>query len=115
VCLESVADLTASLHTVFVIGYALLSRDEAAVQQWWERMEAKKPTNFNFDYWMAKSAKFMMEGNLKEANEAWEKSKVEADKQSHAGAYEFDRDLCAMLRKDIDKAMTEQEAAQMQS
>jgi hypothetical protein len=115
VCLESVADLAASLHTVFVIGYALLSRDEAAVRQWWERMEAKKPTNFNFDYWMAKSAKFMMEGNLKEANEAWEKSKVEADKQSHAGAYEFDRDLCAMLHREIDKAMPEHEEMQAQS
>jgi hypothetical protein len=64
---------------------------------------------------MAKSAKFMMEGNLKEANEAWEKSKVEADKQSHAGAYEFDRDLCAMLHREIDKAMPEHEEMQAQS
>jgi Peptidase family M50 len=100
---ESASGISAELHTSFIFGSAYVLRDAAAARQWWERMEAKKPTRFNVDYWRAKSALFWIDGDIKGANEAWEKSQAEAEKLPHAGAYEFDRYLCEMLRKAIDE------------
>ncbi len=101
---QSATDISVELYSVFVFDWAFLLRDAAAARQWWERMEAKKPTRFNVDYWRAKSALAWIEGDRKNANDAWEKSNLAAQKLPHAGAYEFDRYLCALLRRAIDES-----------
>ena len=101
---KSAADIPAELHTEFVFGNAYVRRDAAAAREWWTRMEAKKPTRFNEDYWRASSALHWIEGNLREANEAWEKCKVLAQELPEAGAYEFDRYCCLLLRRVLDEA-----------
>jgi hypothetical protein len=88
---QSASDIPAELLTVFVFGDAYLRRDAVAAREWWTRMDAKKPTRFNSDYWRAYSALQWAEGNLKEANDAWEKSNALAQQLPQAGEYEFDR------------------------
>jgi hypothetical protein len=99
---ESAYGVHAELLTVFVFGYACLLRDAQEARKWWERMEAKKPVRFNVDYWRAKSALCWIEGNLKEASNAWEKAADAAMKLPHAGEYEFDRDLCGLMLYEIE-------------
>jgi hypothetical protein len=98
----SVPDLPAELHTVFVFANAYVRRDAAATRQWWNLMQAKKPTRFNVDYYRAESALHWMEGNLAQANDAWIKSDALAHQLPKAGAYEFDRTCCTLLRQAID-------------
>jgi hypothetical protein len=102
VCLDSAPNIPGLLYTEFVFGAAFVLRDATAARQWWERMDVKKLDRFSVDYWRAKSALHWIEGNLKESNEAWEKSNIEAQKLPQAGAYEFDRYLCSLLRGAID-------------
>ncbi len=99
---QSHMELPTELHTVFVFGNAFLRRDAAAARQWWERMEAKKPTHFNVDYWRAKSALHWIEGDLEEANAAWKKCDELAERLPEFGAYESDRASCALLREAMD-------------
>jgi hypothetical protein len=101
---QSASDIPVELYTVFVFGNAYVRRDAAAARAWWSRMEAKKPTRFNADYWRAAGALHWIEGNLKEANEAWEKSNALAQQLPKAGAYEFDRYRCSLLRRALDEA-----------
>ena len=105
---QSASDVSAELHTVFVFGSAYVRRDAAAAREWWTRMEAKKPTRFNADYWRAASALHLIEGDLKEANEAWEKANALAQQLPKAGAYEFDRYCCSLLRKALDEVPARQ-------
>jgi len=100
---ESASDISAELHTVFVFGNAFVFRDPAAAREWWARMETRKPKRFNVDYWRAGAALHWIEGDLKKANETLAKSEALALKLPHAGAYEFDRYCCALLRKAIDQ------------
>jgi hypothetical protein len=101
---QSASDIPAELHTDFVFGSACVRRDAPAARQWWDRMEAKKPTRFNADYWRANSALHWIEGSLKEANEAWEKSNTLTQQLPEAGAYEFDRYCGSLLREALDKS-----------
>jgi Peptidase family M50 len=96
------SEIPAELLTVFVFVNAYICGDAAAVRGWWTHMQARKPTQFNVDYWRAYSALHWVEGNLKEANEAWKKSNEIAQQLPKAGAYEFDRYCCALLRKVLD-------------
>jgi len=98
------SEIPAELLTVFVFCNAYICGDAAAAQGWWTHMQAKKPTQFNVDYWRAYSALHWVEGNLKEANEAWKKSNELAQQLPKAGAYEFDRYCCALLRKVLDES-----------
>jgi hypothetical protein len=100
---QSASDITAELLTAFVFGSAYIWRDATAARQWWTHMEAKKPTRFNVDYWMAASALLWIEGNLKEANESWENANALAERLPQAGAYDFDRDCCSLLRQALDE------------
>ena len=102
---ECAEQVPAELLTEFVFASAYVLRDSGAAHQWWVKMEAKKPTRFNADYWRAASALHWIEGNLKEANEAWAKGNTLAQKLPHAGAYDFDRDCCFKLRQVIDQAL----------
>ena len=100
---ESALDISAELHSVFVFGSAFVFRDAAAAREWWGRMESKKPRRFNVDYWRADGALHWIEGNLKTANEALAKSETLAEKLPQAGAYDFDRYCCSLLRKALDE------------
>ena len=72
------------------------------------RMESKKPKRFNVDYWRADAALHWIEGDLKTANEALAKSEALAQKLPQAGAYEFDRYCCFLLRKALDETIAQQ-------
>ena len=98
--------LPAELHTVFVFASAYVLRDASAARKWWERMAALKPARFNVDYWRASSALHWIEGNLAQANEDWAKCNEKALELPAAGAYEFDRSLCRLLRRVLDGDMT---------
>lgn len=104
VCLQSAAHVPAELHTSFVFGNALVRRDPKAARFWWARMQASKPTRFNADYWRAESALHWIEGNLGEARIAWEKSHAMVETMPEAGAYDFSRHCCALLRRELDHA-----------
>jgi len=103
---QSASDISAEIHKEFVFGNCYVRRDATAAREWWTRMEAKKPTRFNADYWRADSALHWIEGDLKGANEAWEKSNALAQQLPKAGAYEFERYCCSLLRKVLDEAST---------
>jgi hypothetical protein len=101
---ESALDLPAELCMAFVYRVAFLRRDAADARLWWTRMEAKKPTHFGVDYWLAKSALFWIEGRTEEAREAWNKGNLFAQQLPAAGDYEFDRYRCSLLRDCIENA-----------
>ncbi len=107
---ESASSVPAEFLTLFVFGYACILRDAASARTWWDRMEARKPTRLNVDYWRAKSALGWIEGNLEEANEAWDKAADAALKLPRAGAYEFDRDLCGFLLAEMEESARQQAA-----
>jgi hypothetical protein len=100
---QSASDIPAELLTAFVFGTAYIWRDAGVARKWWTHMEAKKPTRFNVDYWMAASALHWIEGNPKDAIESWEKANALAQQLPKAGAYDFDRDCCSMLRQTLDE------------
>jgi tetratricopeptide (TPR) repeat protein len=102
---ESASKISAELHTEFVFGKAFLQRDGAGARLWWERMEAKKPSRFNGDYWVARSALLWSENHPEEAEEAWQKGYALAQQLPKAGAYEFDRDRFTLLRKELDESL----------
>jgi hypothetical protein len=99
---ESALDLPAELCMAFVYRTAFLCRDAASARQWWERMEAKKPTHFGVDYWLAQSALFWIEDRKEEARVAWNKGNVLAQQLPAAGDYEFDRYRCTLLHDCIE-------------
>ena len=78
--------------------------DAEGTRLWWERMQAKKPTRHNADYWIARSAFLWSEHRLPEAREAWEKGNALVQQLPHAGAYETDRDQFALLQKELELA-----------
>jgi Peptidase family M50 len=102
VCLQSAPNIPAEMHTSFVFGNALIRRDPVAARFWWNRMQASKPTRFNADYWRAESALHWIEGNLEEARTAWKKSNDLAMELPQAGAYDFSRYCCTLLRDELD-------------
>jgi len=98
----SAVDVPTELHTVFIFGEAYVRRDAGAARQWWDAMQAKKPTRFNVDYYRAEGALHWIEGELGQAKAAWARSDEAARKLPQAGAYEFDRVCCNLLRQAID-------------
>ena len=101
---NNLTDLPVQLHTPFIIGQAYLLRNAARARVWWDRMEAKEPTEFNVDYWLARTALLWIEGNTRAAEEVWQKADAAAQKLPPFGAYEFDRFRCALLREELDSA-----------
>ena len=104
VCLQSAPNIPAELHTSFVFGNALIRRDPVAARFWWNRLQARKPTRFNADYWRAESALHWIEGNLDEARTAWKKSNDLAMQLPQVGAYDFSRYCCTLLRDELDQS-----------
>jgi Peptidase family M50 len=103
---QSASDAPPELLTPFVFGTAYISHDASVSRQWWEQMKAKKPTRLNVDYWLAASALHWIEGNAKEAREAWENADAQARQLPKAGAYDFDRHCCVLLRQALDESST---------
>jgi len=97
------AETPAELHTAFVFGNACVKQDGVCARQWWDRMQAKKPTRFNADYWLSHSALHWIEGNQQVADESWRKGNDLAQKLPKAGCYEFDRHCFALLRQAMDE------------
>jgi hypothetical protein len=103
---ESASEIPVEWHTVFVFGKAFLQRDGAGARLWWERMEAKKPSRFNGDYWMAHSALLWSENRLEETQESWQKGDAVAQQLPNAGAYEADQNRFTLLRKALDESLS---------
>ncbi len=99
---DSASGIPASLHTAFVFGSAVVRRDAKATREWWDRMIAKKPTHLNCDYWRAQSALAWIEGDLSKAEETWNAANAMAKRLPSAGAYEYDRTCCMLLRQAMD-------------
>ncbi|HET7346223.1 MAG TPA: M50 family metallopeptidase [Acidobacteriaceae bacterium] len=99
---ECAEKLPAEGHYSLVTDAALQRRDAARARLSWDRAEAKKPGLLNGDYWMARSALAWIEGDLDEARSAWAKADEYLRGMPHTGAYEFDRDCLAALKKTID-------------
>jgi hypothetical protein len=95
---ESASNIPGELLTVFVFGTAYIWRDAASTRGWWTHMEAKEQVRFNVDYWLASSALRWVEGNTKDANESLDKANVLALQLPKAGAYDFQRRCCSLLR-----------------
>ena len=101
---ESASDIRVELYTIFVFGTAYATRNIEATCEWWNRMQAKNPAHYNVDYWRAKSAWCWMEGRFGEAKECLKKSEELAAQLPQAGAYEFDRYCCNLLRNALDES-----------
>jgi Zn-dependent protease len=99
---ESPFEIRPETQVAIVFQNAFLRRDANSARTWWDRMEAKKPTHFGVDYWLARSALLWVEGNLTEAREAWEKGNALAQRLPDAGDYNFDRDRATKLRQALD-------------
>jgi hypothetical protein len=103
---QSASDIPAELHTAFVFDTAFLRRDAHAARQWWDRMEAKKPTHFGVDYWLAKSALSWIENHPQEARDAWASGNALAEKLPEFGTYQFDRFRYAELKRLLDAPLS---------
>jgi len=103
ICLASASNIPAELQTTLVFGNALVRHDPEGARFWWNRLQAQKPRHLNADYWRAASALHWIEGNLDDARRAWEKSSALAAQLPKAGAYDFSRDCCTLLRDELDR------------
>lgn len=92
----------AELLPAFVMEEALAKRDAVRARLWWDRLEAKRPTRFNGDYWMARSALCWAEGNRDEARSAWIRAQEYLDRMPDVGTYAFDRESLALLKRGIE-------------
>ncbi len=109
---ESQLTLRADLYKSFVFDNALLKRDAAAARVWWNRMDERKNSTSDAAYWMSYSALLFAEGNLEEAEAAWELSNNLMQQCPQAGAFEYDRDCLAQLRDAIAMSKTPQYSVQ---
>jgi hypothetical protein len=98
----SASDAPVEFVTPFVFASAYIWRDAEVARRWWVHVEAKTP-RMNADYWLAHTALHWVEGNLKGANDSWEKANALAQKLPAAGAYEFERYQCSLLRQALDQ------------
>lgn len=100
---DCASEIPGELLMTFVFCNAFICRDASAARQWWSHLQARKPVRFNVDYWLAASALYWIEGDLRSAAEAWEKANALAQRLPKAGSYDFDRDCCSLLRRAIDE------------
>jgi hypothetical protein len=101
---QCASEIPAELHASFVFGNAYVKRDPVGARAWWQRMEEKKPTRLNADYWLAHSAFHWIEGDLYTANDSWHRGAMLAKQLPEVGAYEFDRYRYVLLREALDES-----------
>jgi tetratricopeptide (TPR) repeat protein len=99
-----------ALHTALVIGNATLNHNARVTVLWWKAFAAKNPTTFSVDYYLARACYLWMDKRIDEAQVALQKAETEAATLPNAGGYNFDRDRCARLRLELDRAAAEQAA-----
>ena len=97
------SNVPGELLTVFVFGTAYIWRNAESTRAWWTQMEAKKPVRVNVDYWLAASALHWVEGAILNARASLEKANMLALQLPKAGAYDFQRYCCALLRHALDE------------
>jgi hypothetical protein len=100
---RSAAKVPAEVLPFFVFGSAYVSRNAEATCAWWRCFEARKPKRFDTEYWLAASALHWMSGNLDDAQKALSKAELLAQPLPSAGAYEFDRYCCSLLRHALEE------------
>ncbi|MBS1804271.1 MAG: M50 family metallopeptidase [Acidobacteria bacterium] len=88
----------------FVFNAVFLKRDALAARRYWDQFEAKTPTHFGVDYWLARSALHFIENHPLEARDAWNVGAALARELPIAGAYEFDRDRYRLMRDLLNSA-----------
>lgn len=103
---QSASNISAELLSHFVFGAAYLWRKAEVTGIWWKRFENAKPRRFDAEYWLAASALHWVNGNLDDAQKALSKADLLAQKLPSAGAYEFDRYCCSLLRHAFDEVPT---------
>lgn len=101
---ESLAAIPVEFYSAFVFAKAFVQRDAEGTRTWWTRLEAKQPASAKLgaDVWLARTASLWMDGKMAEAKEAWDRGNAVAQQLPAAGAYDFDRDKYAMLRRELD-------------
>jgi hypothetical protein len=99
---KSASNVTGELLTIFVFGTAYIWRNAQSTRAWWTQMEAKKPVRVNVDYWLAASALHWVEGAILDARASLEKANRLALQLPEAGAYDFQRYSCTLLRHALD-------------
>jgi len=99
------AKIPAEFHFSLVIEEAITRRDAAWARHWWDLMEAKKLTQLNGDYWMARSALCWIEGKHDESLAAWGKAHDYLRTMPQTGTYAFDRDCLAILKRTIESEL----------
>lgn len=106
-------ELTGGLFAVLTFDTAFLCRDAAATRQWAERMDAKKSelNEFPMDYWLAQAALHWIGNQPGEAQASLAQASALADKAPAAGAYDYDRHRCALLREAMDAQISDEPLA----
>lgn len=101
---EVLGALPVELYSDFVFAKAFVQRDADGTRTWWARLAEKIPSeaDANADQWLARAAALWMDGKMAEAKQAWERGYAVAERLPDAGAYDFDRDKYAMLRRELD-------------
>ena len=99
----SAADAPAELVSCFVFSSAYILRSAEVTRQWWAHFEAKKPVQ-NSDFWLAHSALSWIEGDLNGAQSSFKQAYTLAQSLPEAGAYEFERHCCSLLRDVLEAA-----------
>jgi len=105
------SQVSADLLISFVFDSAFLRRDAVAARQWWQRMEAKKPTHRGFDYWLAKSALLWAESRPQDAREAWSEANDLAKNLPSAGTHQFDRYRCSEMKRLLEGSLASRSPA----
>jgi hypothetical protein len=104
---EAAPDASGALLTGFLIKGAILGRDRAYFQKWWQLIEGKKPENPNQDFWLAKCAFYMAESNLAVAREAFNIGQDYLARLPRTGTYNYDRDCYARIKEILDRMPSE--------
>jgi hypothetical protein len=99
----SASDAPAEFVSCFVFSSAYISRSAEVTRQWWAHFEAKNPAQ-NLDFWLAHSALSWIEGDLSVAQDSLNKAQTLGQSLPQAGAYEFERHCCSLLRDVLDEA-----------
>jgi hypothetical protein len=98
----SVSEAPAELVSCFVFSSAYILRSAETACQWWAHFEAKKPDQ-NSDFWLAHGALSWVEGDSKIAQKSLERAEALTHSLPEAGAYEFERYRCSLLRRALDE------------
>lgn len=95
---KTASSVPGEVLTIFVFGTAYIWQNAECARAWWTQMEAKKPVLVNVDYWLAASALYWVAGAILDARESLEKADTLALQLPDAGAYNFQRYSCTLLR-----------------